>query len=58
MANTYTKLEKSNAQFSDMLQRFGVVTVMNVDVYDSVINASTEGMTPREILALCQSKKS
>lgn len=58
MANTYTKLEKSNAQFSDMLQRFGVVTVMNVDVYDSVINASTEGMTPREILALCQGKES
>ena len=34
MAN-YTNLKGSNASFSDMMKRFGVVTVMNADIYNS-----------------------
>ena len=34
MAN-YTNLKGANASFSDMMKRFGVVTVMNADIYNS-----------------------
>ena len=45
----YTKLEKSTATFSDMLGRFGVVTVMNADVYKNLVD--TEVKSPEEYLA-------
>ena len=34
MAN-YTNLKGANASFSDMMKRFGIVTVMNADIYNS-----------------------
>lgn len=34
MANNYTRLGSSNASFNQMIQRFGVVTVMNAKVFD------------------------
>ena len=30
----YSKLEKSTAAFSDMMKKFGIVTVMNADIYE------------------------
>ena len=44
----YTKLEQSTATFSDMLGRFGVVTVMNADVYENLVDATIK--TPKEYL--------
>ena len=31
----YTRLEQTSAAFNEMIKRFGVVTVMNVDVFDT-----------------------
>lgn len=44
----YTKLEKSSATFSSMLSRFGVVTVMNADVYENLVDTTVK--TPEEYL--------
>lgn len=38
MANKYTYLKSSNAAFSSMLGRFGIVTVMNANIYDVIDN--------------------
>ena len=38
MANKYTYLKSSNAAFSGMLGRFGIVTVMNANIYDVIDN--------------------
>lgn len=41
MANRYSRLGTSSASFDSMIQRFGVVTVMNAKVYDVVYDGST-----------------
>ena len=41
MADRYSRLGTSNASFDSMIQRFGVVTVMNAKVYDVVYNGTT-----------------
>lgn len=51
----YTKLEKSTATFSDMLSRFGVVTVMNADVYKNLVD--TEVKSPEEYLTAATKAK-
>ena len=50
MAN-YTNLKGSNASFSDMMKRFGVVTVMNAEVYNSADIFTEVGKvyTPEEV---------
>lgn len=49
--NRYSRLGTSNATFDSMIQRFGVVTVMNAKVYDVVYNGSTP-KTVDEVLAM------
>jgi len=51
MADRYSRLGTSSATFDSMIQRFGVVTVMNAKVYDVVYNGSTPA-TVDEILAM------
>ena len=51
MADRYSRLGTSNASFNSMIQRFGVVTVMNAKVYDVVYNGTTPA-TVDEILAM------
>ena len=51
MADRYSRLGTSNASFDSMIQRFGVVTVMNAKVYDVVYNGITPA-TVDEILAM------
>lgn len=51
MANRYSRLGTSNATFDSMIQRFGVVTVMNAKVYDVVYNGTTPA-TVDQILAM------
>lgn len=51
MADRYSRLGTSNASFDSMIQRFGVVTVMNAKVYDVVYNGATPA-TVDEILAM------
>ena len=51
MADRYSRLGASNATFNSMIQRFGVVTVMNAKVYDVVYNGTTPA-TVDEILAM------
>ena len=51
MADRYSRLGTSNATFDSMIQRFGVVTVMNAKVYDVVYNG-TDPKTVDEILAM------
>ena len=51
MANRYSRLGTSNATFDSMIQRIGVVTVMNAKVYDVVYNGTTPA-TVDEILAM------
>lgn len=51
MANRYSRLGTSNATFDSMIQRFGVVTVMNAKVYDVVYDGSTP-KTVDEVLAM------
>lgn len=51
MADRYSRLGTSNATFDSMIQRFGVVTVMNAKVYDAVYNGTTP-KTVDEILAM------
>lgn len=41
MANRYSRLGTSNATFDSMIQRFGVVTVMNAKIYEVVYDGST-----------------
>ena len=50
MAN-YTNLKGSNASFSDMMKRFGVVTVMNAEVYNSadIFTEVNKVYTPEEV---------
>ncbi len=49
----YTYLGGSTADFNKMIQRFGVVTVMNADVYPVEYSTSeSTTKTPEEILAL------
>lgn len=51
MANRYSRLGTSNATFDSMIQRFGVVTVMNAKVYEVVYNGTTP-TTVDQILAM------
>lgn len=51
MADRYSRLGTSNATFNSMIQRFGVVTVMNAKVYEVVYNGTTP-KTVDEILAM------
>ena len=51
MTDRYSRLGTSNASFDSMIQRFGVVTVMNAKVYDVVYNGTTPA-TVDEILAM------
>ena len=51
MADRYSRLGTSNASFDSMIQRFGVVTVMNAKVYDVVYNGTTPA-TVDQILAM------
>ena len=51
MADRYSRLGTSNATFDSMIQRFGVVTVMNAKVYNVVYNGTTPA-TVDEILAM------
>ena len=51
MANRYSRLGTSNPSFDSMIQRFGVVTVMNAKVYDVVYNGTTPA-TVDQILAM------
>ena len=52
MAN-YTYLGASGANFNSMIQRFGVVTVMNAKVYDSIYKpGDADQKTPENILGL------
>ena len=41
MADRYSRLGTSNASFDSMIQRFGVVTVMNAKVYEVVYNVGS-----------------
>lgn len=55
----YTYLGGSTANFNSMIQRFGVVTVMNANVYPVEYATSViETKTPEEILALYTPEKS
>ena len=56
MADRYSRLGTSNATFDSMIQRFGVVTVMNAKVYDVVYNG-TDPKTVDEILAMYPEEK-
>ena len=56
MADRYSRLGTSNATFNSMIQRFGVVTVMNAKVYDVVYNG-TDPKTVDEILAMYPEEK-
>ena len=56
MADRYSRLGTSNASFNSMIQRFGVVTVMNAKVYDVVYNGTTPA-TVDEILAMYPEEK-
>ena len=51
----YTKLEQSTANFSSMLSRFGVVTVMNADVYKNLVDTTVK--TPEEYLTAATADK-
>lgn len=51
MANRYSRLGTSSPSFDSMIQRFGVVTVMNAKVYEVVYNGNTP-KTVDEILAM------
>lgn len=51
MANRYSRLGTSSPSFDSMIQRFGVVTVMNAKVYEVVYNGDTP-KTVDEILAM------
>ena len=56
MADRYSRLGTSKATFDSMIQRFGVVTVMNAKVYDVVYNGTTP-KTVDEILAMYPEEK-
>ena len=57
MAN-YTSLKGSNASFSDMMKRFGVVTVMNAEVYNSSdIFTEDKVYTPEEVKSAAKTEK-
>lgn len=56
MADRYSRLGTSKATFDSMIQRFGVVTVMNAKVYDVVYNGTTPA-TVDEILAMYPEEK-
>ena len=56
MADRYSRLGTSNATFDSMIQRFGVVTVMNAKVYEVVYNG-TDPKTVDEILAMYPEEK-
>ena len=51
MADRYSRLGTSKATFDSMIQRFGVVTVMNAKVYEVVYNGTIPA-TVDEILAM------
>lgn len=51
----FTKLEQSTANFSSMLSRFGVVTVMNADVYENLVDATVK--SPADYLKAATAEK-
>ena len=50
-----TKLEQSTANFSSMLSRFGVVTVMNANIYKNLVDTTVK--TPKEYLTVATADK-
>lgn len=57
MAN-YTSLKGVNASFSDMMKKFGVVTVMNAEVYNSSdIFTEDKVYTPAEVITAATEDK-
>lgn len=56
MADRYSRLGTSKATFDSMIQRFGVVTVMNAKVYDVVYNGTIPA-TVDAILAMYPEEK-
>ena len=57
MAN-YTSLKGVNASFSDMMKRFGVVTVMNAEVYNSSdIFTEDKVYTPDDVITAATADK-
>lgn len=57
MANNYTRLGGSNTTFASMMQRFGVVTVMNADVYDAKDIFNDTVKTVEEVLTAAKTAK-
>ena len=53
--NNYTYLKSSSAAFSSMLGRFGIVTVMNADIFE--YDQTAMDKTPEEIIALYTEEK-
>lgn len=56
MADRYSRLGASSATFDSMIQRFGVVTVMNAKIYE-VAYEGTEPKTVDEVLAMYSEAK-
>lgn len=56
MADRYSRLGTSSATFDSMIQRFGVVTVMNAKIYE-VAYEGTEPKTVDEVLAMYSEAK-
>ncbi len=54
----YTRLGSSTASFEEMMERFGVVTVMNADVYKVSDYSMLEEMNAYEILQYAENVKS
>lgn len=53
----YTRLGNSTASFEQMMKRFGVVTVMNADVYDVSDYETLKNYTAYQICAIAQEAK-
>ncbi len=53
----YTRLGSSTASFEEMMQHFGVVTVMNADVYDVSDYSGFSSLTAYEILENAENAK-
>lgn len=54
----YTRLVNSTGSFDEMIRRFGIVTVMNADIYEGVTFETSEtAKTPAEVLADCTDAK-
>ena len=57
MANNYTRLGDNNTTFASMMQRFGVVTVMNADVYEATDIIDDTAKTVEDVLTAAKTAK-